>query len=55
MDDIATLEQQLVDRNPQPADNDNVLRPRLMGEFVGQRKVVENLQLFIQAARSRNG
>lgn len=53
MDEIATLEQQLVDRNPQPADNDNALRPRLMGEFVGQRKVVENLQLFIQAARSR--
>lgn len=54
MDDIATLEQQIVDRDLQVADNDNVLRPRLMGEFVGQRKVVDNLKLFIQAAKSRD-
>lgn len=56
MDDIATLEQQLVDRNVQPSDPsdvENALRPRLMGEFVGQGKVVENLKLFIEAAKAR--
>ena len=30
------------------------LRPRSLDEFVGQRKVVENLRLFIQAAKQRD-
>ncbi len=30
------------------------LRPGVFDEFVGQRKIVENLQVFIQAARNRN-
>src|ERR1700722_4325621 len=29
------------------------LRPSVMGEYIGQRKVKENLQLFMEAARSR--
>jgi Holliday junction DNA helicase RuvB len=32
---------------------ETALRPRTLNEFVGQRKVVENLSVFIQAARQR--
>ena len=32
---------------------DRALRPKDLGEFVGQRKLKENLQVFIQAARQR--
>lgn len=32
---------------------ENVLRPSVFGEFVGQQKVVANLRVFIQAAVSR--
>src|SRR5438874_1631588 len=29
------------------------LRPSVMGEYIGQRKVKENLSLFMEAARAR--
>jgi len=32
---------------------DRALRPRLLKEFVGQRKIVEKLEVFIEAARKR--
>jgi hypothetical protein len=32
---------------------ENRLRPRHIGEFVGQNQVVENLRIFIAAARQR--
>lgn len=32
---------------------DSALRPRFLSEFVGQRKVTENLAVYIQAARAR--
>jgi len=32
---------------------ENTLRPRNLGEYVGQRKVVDNLRVFIEAARRR--
>jgi Holliday junction DNA helicase RuvB len=39
------------------ADDDgnfeNGLRPRLLGEYIGQNKTKENLQIFINAARNR--
>ncbi|MCB9233388.1 MAG: Holliday junction branch migration DNA helicase RuvB [Bacteroidia bacterium] len=31
-----------------------VLRPQKFGEFTGQKKVVENLKIFVEAARMRN-
>ncbi len=34
-------------------DFDNSLRPAVFEEFVGQRKIVTNLQIFIKAARDR--
>ena len=37
-------------------DNDieNSLRPRVMADYIGQEKVKENLEIYIQAARKRN-
>jgi hypothetical protein len=36
-----------------PADEDAALRPRTFAEFVGQRKVAENLAVYVKAARQR--
>lgn len=33
---------------------DSSLRPKVFGEFTGQRKIVENLKIFIAAAKKRN-
>jgi Holliday junction DNA helicase RuvB len=38
---------------PADADNDNVLRPRSMSEYIGQNKIKDNLNVFITAARQR--
>jgi len=40
-------------RDEGPADDDAALRPRTFSEFVGQRKVAENLAVYVQAARQR--
>ena len=37
----------------QPEDPDAALRPKSLGEFVGQEAARENLRVFIEAARSR--
>jgi len=34
-------------------DLDNAIRPQVLGDFVGQRRVRENLRVFIDAARAR--
>jgi holliday junction DNA helicase RuvB len=43
--------------NETPGGEDNqiekALRPKLLDEFNGQRKIVDNLQIFIQAAKQR--
>jgi holliday junction DNA helicase RuvB len=43
--------------NPDPADNDReldqALRPLSFGDFHGQQKIVDNLRVFIAAARKR--
>jgi len=46
---------EVLEREQLPADagSENALRPQRLAEFVGQRKVVDNLELFIQAAKSR--
>ena len=33
---------------------DKVLRPKMLSDFVGQKSVVENLEVFVQAAKQRN-
>lgn len=45
-----------VDPHPQYGDDgprDEAIRPRNLQEFVGQKQVVENLRVFIHAARTR--
>jgi len=37
----------------QPEDPDAALRPKSLGEFIGQEAARENLRVFIEAARSR--
>jgi Holliday junction DNA helicase RuvB len=41
----------------QPADDEGgleqTLRPRTIGEYVGQGRIVDNLKIFVQAARAR--
>ena len=32
---------------------DKVLRPQQLGDFAGQEKVVENLEIFVKAASKR--
>ena len=34
-------------------DDDAALRPRSFAEFVGQKKVADNLAVYVQAARKR--
>ncbi|MBE7491012.1 MAG: Holliday junction branch migration DNA helicase RuvB [Planctomycetes bacterium] len=48
--------QQLLDAaaDRQDAEFETALRPRSLAEFIGQPKVVENLGVFIAAARKRN-
>ncbi len=41
------------ERSPAESEFEQALRPASFGEFVGQEKVVDNLHVFIQAARNR--
>ncbi|MCA8916038.1 MAG: Holliday junction branch migration DNA helicase RuvB [Planctomycetes bacterium] len=46
--------EEVLERAALPSDSgDNILRPQRMADFVGQRKVVDNLALFIKAAKAR--
>src|SRR5690554_979728 len=36
------------------SDFDRVLRPKSLEDFTGQKKIVENLQIFVQATKQRN-
>jgi Holliday junction DNA helicase RuvB len=42
------------ERLEQEVEFDRTLRPTSLGEFVGQDKIVDNLKVFISAARQRN-
>jgi len=47
-------DQRLVGAEAQDSDANGInLRPRSLNEFIGQRQARENLQVFIEAARSR--
>jgi Holliday junction DNA helicase RuvB len=43
----------LLSTNRQPEDADAALRPKSLGEFVGQAAAKDNLRVFIESARSR--
>jgi Holliday junction DNA helicase RuvB len=42
-----------ISADPQDVDADTNLRPQTLGEFIGQKRVCENLKIFIEAAKSR--
>lgn len=44
----------ILSNNPEPEDDDPTLRPSRMSEMVGQRDVIERLQIAIEAARQRD-
>jgi Holliday junction DNA helicase RuvB len=44
----------LVSPDPRGEDHDTTLRPQRLGDFIGQAKACANLQVFIEAARSRS-
>lgn len=48
MDDIRNLEENLIDKNVAIS-----LRPQCINEFIGQSKLLENLKIFISAAKKR--
>jgi len=41
------------DYTPEEKNIDRALRPKMLGDFAGQKKTVENLDIFIQAAKLR--
>jgi len=51
-----TVDRQLLSATafPDDAGAEVALRPRRLAEYVGQRKVVDNLDVFMRAARQRN-
>ena len=43
----------LLDPNTSPGDEDKQLRPQLLEDFTGQKKITDNLKIFIEAAKMR--
>ena len=41
-------------QNPEDRQIEKALRPKAIGEFGGQQKIVDNLSVFIGAAKMRN-
>ncbi len=55
MDMETDFENRMVSAEYLPEDDgDNPLRPRTLGEYIGQEKVKENLSVFIDAAKMRH-
>ncbi len=51
---MSDSEPRLLSSLPAAADPDELsLRPRLLGQLIGQERVKENLQILIEAARNR--
>ena len=46
--------EKILSNNPMPEDDDPNLRPTHLSEMVGQRDVIERLQIAIDAARQRD-
>ena len=47
--------EQVMDGQAVPGDDESALRPRSFAEFIGQRKVAENLEVYVAAAKKRGG
>jgi Holliday junction DNA helicase RuvB len=53
MNQNPNLDPRKVQLSPQDQEAEKTLRPKAMSEFYGQPKIVENLMVFIQAAKQR--
>jgi Holliday junction DNA helicase RuvB len=53
MNQNPNLDPRKVQLSPQEQEVEKTLRPKAMSEFYGQPKIVENLMVFIQAAKQR--
>ncbi|MFC1478577.1 Holliday junction branch migration DNA helicase RuvB [Candidatus Margulisiibacteriota bacterium] len=48
------MEERLIIREPQTGDTDTSIRPKSLDSYLGQKKLKENLKVFITAAKNRN-
>ena len=53
MEDTFDIRSSQITPNKSDRDFENALRPLAFSDFTGQKKVVENLQVFVEAARRR--
>jgi Holliday junction DNA helicase RuvB len=47
------MRNELLDPNSGPLDEEKKLRPQNLGDFTGQKKLTDNLRIFVEAARLR--
>jgi Holliday junction DNA helicase RuvB len=52
---IVLSEEKVTDGQSLPGDEESALRPTSFAEFIGQRKVAENLEVYVAAAQKRSG
>lgn len=48
------IEENIINPNKQSQDFENTLRPQRLKEFIGQKKIKENIGIYIEAAKKRN-
>jgi len=49
------VDDKITDGQVLPGDEESALRPRSFAEFIGQRKVAENLEVYVASAKKRLG
>ncbi len=54
-DTVLPSDEKITDGQAMPGDEESALRPRSFAEFIGQRKVAENLEVYVAAAQKRSG
>ena len=48
------MDKEILDANKKDIDNDLSIRPSKLDEYIGQKEVKENIEIFIKAAKLRN-
>ena len=54
-DPVVATDEKITDGQALPGDEESALRPSSFAEFIGQRKVAENLEVYVAAAQKRSG
>jgi Holliday junction DNA helicase RuvB len=52
---VVAADDKITDGQAMPGDEESALRPRSFAEFIGQRKVAENLEVYVASAQKREG